>query len=186
MGAKLVVMGGLALAFGATSYYAGNQYLESHTQAQLNEWESSQVPREEIELTKVVVAEENLPFGTKIEAEHLKLVAFPAESVPEGSFSNINDMLGEKGRRVVVAINSGEPVLASKVTGKDGRGGLAEVIGDGMRAVTIPVNGIDGVGGFVQPGDRVDIVFTHEDREERASSRIIMSNIKVLSVDQEG
>ena len=80
MGVKLVVMGGLAVAFGATSYYAGNQYLESHTEAQRNAGESSQTSEPSVELVKVVVAAEDLPFGQKLESKHLKVVSFPKDA----------------------------------------------------------------------------------------------------------
>lgn len=186
MGAKLIIMGGLALSFGATSYYAGNQYLESHAQARLSAWESNQPKQEKVDLSKVVVAKADLKFGEKITEEHLTLVNWPSDHRPDGSFASIKDILDDGNRRVVTAMHKGEAILAVKLTGKNGRGGLAGVISEGMRAVTIPVNMVDGVGGFVQPGDRVDIVFTHEDRKTDATStRIIMTKVKVLSVDQD-
>ena len=186
MGAKLIIMGGLALTFGATSYYAGNQYLESHAQARLNAWESNQPKHEKIDLSKVVVANADLKFGEKLTEEHLTLVSWPSDHRPEGSFNSIEEILDDGNRRVVTAMHKGEAVLAIKLTGKNGRGGLAGVISEGMRAVTIPVNMVDGVGGFVQPGDRVDIVFTHEDpKTDATSTRIIMTKVKVLSVDQD-
>jgi len=186
MSGKLIIMGGMALVFGATSYFAGNQYLDSQTQARISEFASNQKSQPTIELNNVVVAKAELKFGQRLEKEHLKVISWPAEHMPEGSFKTIEELTGKNARRVVTALQPGEPLLIGKVTGMNGRGGLAGIIAEGMRAVTIPVNLVDGVGGFVEPGDRVDIVFTHEDPDtDEASARIIMSNVKVLSVDQD-
>ncbi len=186
MSGKLIIMGVLAVGFGATSYVAGNHYLESQTQARLNELESNRTEQQNIELSKIVVATEELRFGQTIEPEMLKLVDWPEDSQPEGGFSSIDDVIAKGDRRAIQTILPGEPVLAAKVTGENSRAGLAGIISDGMRAVTIPVNMVNGVGGFVQPGDRVDLVLTSEDNEsEETVAKIIMENVKVLSVDQD-
>jgi len=186
MSGKLIIMGGLALAFGATSYYAGNEYLDSQTQARLSAFENNRPVKKKVELKTIVVAKARLKFGQTLDDTMLKEIPWPADHKLDGSFAEVSDLVGENARRVVSSIEPGEPILAIKLTGENGRAGLAGIIAEGMRAVTIPVNMVDGVGGFVQPGDRVDIVFTHQDQEtEKSSARIIMSNIKVLSVDQQ-
>lgn len=185
MSGKLILMGGLAVAFGATSYYAGNEYLDTQTQARLSAIENSRSSEPAMKMKTIVVANEQLKFGEPLEASMLKEIPWPAEHRPEGSFSSTKELTGNKVRRILATIEPGEPVLASKLSGKGGRGGLAGLIAEGMRAVTIPVNMVDGVGGFVQPGDRVDIIFTREDRKtDMPSASIIMSNVKVLTVDQ--
>jgi len=185
MSGKLILMGGLAIAFGATSYYAGNEYLDTQTNARLSAIESSRSSEPAMKMKTIVVASEQLKFGQPLEASMLKEIPWPAEHRPEGSFSSTKELTGDEVRRILATIEPGEPVLASKLSGKGGRGGLAGLITEGMRAVTIPVNMVDGVGGFIQPGDRVDIIFTREDREtETPSASIIMANAKVLTVDQ--
>ena len=95
-------------------------------------------------------------------------------------------MLGNGERKAIKTIEPGEPVLAVKLTGGNGRAGLAGIIAEGMRAVTIPVDMVNGVGGFVMPGDRVDIVLTRKDRKDGEQvAKIIMENVKVLSIDQQ-
>ncbi len=179
-------MAGLAVTFGATSYVAGTHYLESQTQARLNELESNRPVVQEIELAKVVVATRELKFGETIEEDALKLVDWPKDAFPEGAFAAVSDVTLDGNRRVITGIQPGEPVLAVKITGENGRAGLAGIIADGMRAVTIPVNTVNGVGGFVQPGDRVDLVLTKEDDDSgETSAKIMMENVKVLSVDQD-
>ncbi|MCB1422213.1 MAG: Flp pilus assembly protein CpaB [Nitratireductor sp.] len=183
MSGKLAIMAGLAVVFGATSYYAGNQYLESQAKARLNEIESSQTS---IEVAQVVVATDQLRFGDTLAADKLKLVSWPKEAMPEGAFTSIEEAVGEGQRKVLKAVAENEPLLEAKLSGEDGRAGLSGIIADGMRAVTIPVDTVKGVGGFVQPGDRVDIVFSQRDRRSgQQTAKIIMEKVKVLTVDQE-
>lgn len=186
MSGKLILMGGLALAFGATSYYAGNEYLDSRTNARLSEIESNRPNQPQVKLETIIVAKSRLEFGQRLEASMLKEIPWPSDHRPEGSFSSTEELTGDNIRRALSSIEPGEPILAAKLSGKDGRGGLAGIIAEGMRAVTIPVNMVNGVGGFIQPGDRVDIIFTRENRKtDIPSASIIMNNVKVLTVDQQ-
>jgi len=179
-------MAGLAIAFGATSYYAGNQYLDDQTRARMSALEARGNNNSELKLATVVVAKKALRFGQTLEQNMLKTIEWPKNSMPEGSYPTIKEIIGNGERRVIKSMEPGEPVLAVKLTGENGRAGLAGIIGKGMRAVTIPVDMVDGVGGFVQPGDRVDIILTRESEENRESTaKVIMQNVKVLSVDQE-
>ena len=183
MSGKLAIMAGLAVVFGATSYYAGNQYLDSQAKARLNEIESNQAS---IEVAQVVVATDELRFGDTLAADKLKLVSWPKEAMPEGAFTSVEEAIGEGQRKVLKAVAENEPLLEAKLSGEDGRAGLSGIIADGMRAVTIPVDTVKGVGGFVQPGDRVDIVFSQRDRRSgQQTAKIIMEKVKVLTVDQE-
>lgn len=183
---KLIIMAGLAVTFGATSYFAGTHYLESQTEARLNELENNRPAVQEIALAKVVVATRELKFGETLGDDDVKLVDWPKDAFPDGAFTAITEVVLDGNRRVVTAIQPGEPVLAVKLTGENGRAGLAGIIADGMRAVTIPVDTVNGVGGFVQPGDRVDLVLTKEDDDSgETTAKIMMENVKVLSVDQE-
>lgn len=183
MNTKVIIMAGLAVAFGAVSYFAGNRWLENQAQA----LENRRPDAPAIEMSTVVVAAEQLRFGQRLTEEKLKEVPWPKEALPEGAFSKIGELISEDAsRKAIKTIEANEPVLAVKVTGKNGHAGLAGVIADGMRAVTIPVDLATGVGGFVMPGDRVDLVLTKRDRENGEQiARIIMENVKVLSIDQD-
>ena len=190
MSTKLIIMAGLAVSFGGASYVAGNTYLETQTQARISEYENQQKPIQEINLAKIVVASEELKFGAELTPDNVKLVDWPTEAFPEGAFSSIEELSEEGTRRAVVAIQPGEPVIASKLTGKNGRAGLAGLIAEGKRAVTIPVDSVKGVGGFIQPGDHVDIILTREVltndfQGEESVAKIMMENVKVLTVDQD-
>jgi pilus assembly protein CpaB len=89
------------------------------------------------------------------------------------------------GRRVVLtAIEPNEPVLASKITGSGQRATLSAMLDQGMKAVTVRVNDVDGVAGFVLPGDRVDIVVTQQMEKNVALADVVLQNTRVLAIDQ--
>src|SRR5262249_23405200 len=80
-----------------------------------------------------------------------------------------------------------EPILASKITGPGQRATLSASLSDGMKAVTIRVNDVEGVAGFVLPGDRVDVAFTRQkdnNGRERSSTDVVLQNVRVLAIDQ--
>lgn len=186
MNTKILIMAALAVAFGATSYVAGGKWLDSQARARLDEIESQRQDASPIEMSTVVVAAQRLGFGEKLDAGKLKEVNWPADARPEGAYAKIADVIGDGERKAIKTIEQGEPVLAVKLTGENGRAGLAGIIADGMRAVTIPVDMVNGVGGFVMPGDRVDIVLTRKDRDDGEQvAKIIMEYVKVLSIDQQ-
>lgn len=183
MNTKIFVMAGLAVTFGAVSYFAGNSWLDTQAQARISKLESEQPA---VKMETVVVTTAQVRFGQKLTPENLKEVAWPADAMPEGAFKTVAELTEKGERKAIKTIEPGEPVLAVKVTGENGRAGLAGIIAEGMRAVTIPVDLVNGVGGFVMPGDRVDIVLTKKDADDgEQAAKIIMENIKVLSIDQD-
>ncbi len=161
--------------------------------------EQSGLPRTEIvaaptiPLTTVVVAKEDFGFGTALAKEKLQEVQWPEGSVPKGSFKTVDALFKEHENRVVIeAMRTNEPILSGKVTGPGQRASLSTMLGDGMKAVTIRVNDVIGVGGFVLPGDHVDIFMTHDgkapsDKPEAATpafTDLLLQNLRVLAVDQ--
>jgi pilus assembly protein CpaB len=107
------------------------------------------------ETTPVVVANGDLTFGTTLKEEHLKVVEFPKSSVPQGAFASIDSVMHQTTKVFVV---DGEPMLASKLSSIGG--GLSVRVPPDMRAMSVKVNEVTGVGGFVLPGDRVDVLVT--------------------------
>jgi pilus assembly protein CpaB len=133
---------------------------------------------------QVVAAAATLKFGDRLAKENLRLIAWPSGSVPEGAFQSVDELLGPDPRVALQAIQPNEPILASKVTGPGQRASLSAVITYGMRAMTIRVNDVLGVAGFVLPGDRVDILLTREIVKDQPITDILLQNVKVLGIDQ--
>ena len=142
----------------------------------------------EQELTRIVVATQEMDFGDPLTPEKIRLQSFPVSSVPVGAFSTVRDALADN-RVVLRPIVPGEPILADKVSGTDGRAVLAANIPEGRRAVAIKVSAITGVAGFVRPGDTVDVLLTRKVEGEGATaadliSEVILDRVKVLAIDQ--
>jgi pilus assembly protein CpaB len=128
----------------------------------------------------VVVAAANLQLGTALAKDDLQVIQFPQGSAPEGSFSQPADILG---RGLIMPLVKNEPVLAAKLASKEAGSGLPPVIPEGMRAVSVRVNEVVGVAGYVLPGNRVDVVATASPTESRSdtTSKVVLSNVQVLT-----
>ncbi|KSV72866.1 Flp pilus assembly protein CpaB [Sinorhizobium sp. Sb3] len=139
----------------------------------------------------LVVAAKPMRFGDRVRPENLKTIPWPSEERPEGSFQAIEAVLGDKEepRYAMEAIDPGEPVLSSKITGAGERATLSAALDEGMKAVSIRVNDVLGVAGFVRPSDRVDVLLTRLIRNpksgnEQTSVDVLLQGVKVLAVDQ--
>jgi len=131
----------------------------------------------------VVIAKIDLPAGSKLEESLLEARLFPAALAPEGSFTQPSELAG---RIVKSEIFAGEALLASRLAPPGSGGGVSAVIPPGMRAMTVAVNIVSGVSGFILPHARVDVLATVSatlDKEESKTSTIL-ENIEVLAVDQ--
>ncbi|HEX8096467.1 MAG TPA: Flp pilus assembly protein CpaB [Pyrinomonadaceae bacterium] len=135
-------------------------------------------------LNKVVVAKVAIPLGTKIIAEQLSLVEAPRESVPDGTFDSVEKLAG---RVAVVNIAAREPITDVKLAAAGTAGGLSAVIPEGYRAMTVKVDDVVGISGFIQPGTMVDVVVVIDPAEssnQNPISKIVLQNIKVLANGQ--
>ena len=128
----------------------------------------------------VVVAAVDLTLGTALKKEDLTTLNFPEGTAPEGSFSKPEELL-ERG--LIVPIVKNEPILAAKLAPKEAGAGLPPVIPEGMRAVSVRVNEVVGVAGYVLPGTRVDVVATASPSSDTAqmTSKVVLSNMQVLT-----
>jgi pilus assembly protein CpaB len=138
----------------------------------------------------VVVASKDMKYGDKVDADHLRLTRLPAESVPEGAFTTIAAVLAaDRGGAPVVLtpIVAREPILPSKLSGPGARPSVAAEIGNGMRAYTIRVSDVSGVGGHALPGDRVDVVLLRDMNPNSPThafvSEVVLQSVRVLAVD---
>ncbi len=128
----------------------------------------------------IVVAAADLQLGAEVKKEDLAIVQFPAGKVPEGTFARVDEVVG---RGLIVPIVKNEPILKAKLASKEAGSGLPPVIPEGMRAVSVRVNEVVGVAGYVLPGNRVDVVATASPTDARAdtTSKVVLSNVQVLT-----
>jgi pilus assembly protein CpaB len=131
---------------------------------------------------EVVVAARPLPVGVMLDRECLKLRVLPAENLPAGTYARLEDVVG---RPVVSPIQEGEPVVEARIAAKGSGAGLAPLIPPGMRAISVRVNDVVGVAGFVLPGMRVDVLVTaRPSGQSDTFTRTVLQNIQVLSAGQ--
>lgn len=181
MRSSTLVMIGFAVVFGLLAVFIAQVWLNNQASIQKKNLEANKSP---IHTQTVVVAKQALRFGSELNASMLREVAWPAEARPTGAFAKIEDLLSGGRRVVLAAIEENEPVLSLKVTGAGQRATLSALVRPGMKAVTVRVNDVEGVGGFVLPGDHVDVVLTRQIEKGSATTEVILQNRRVLAIDQ--
>lgn len=175
-----IVMIAFAVVFGLLAVFIAQAWLSNQTEMRMRSLEAQKKP---VTTNTIVVAAQRLSFGTVLESAMLREIAWPETARPEGAASKISDVL--TGKRIVLSpIEANEPVLAVKITGPGQRATLSSIVGDGMKAVTVRVNDVEGVGGFVLPGDRVDVVLTRQVDKGNATTEVVLQHARVLAVDQ--
>jgi pilus assembly protein CpaB len=180
MRASTVVMIGFAVVFGLIAVFIAQAWLNN--QADLRARQIDTKPA--VATQTIVVAKQALRFGSELNASMLAEVPWPSQALPAGAFGKIGDLLNGGRRVVLAAVEPNEPVLALKVTGPGQRATLSALVKPGMKAVTIRVNDVDGVGGFVLPGDRVDVALTRQIDKTSATTEVVLQDARVLAVDQ--
>jgi pilus assembly protein CpaB len=166
----LVLVG--ALIFGLLAAVSVSRYLSSAQAYSKN-------------LNRVAVAKVAIPIGTKIIPEQLTMVQLPKESTPDGTFESPEKL---KGRVAVVNIAAREPITESRLAPEGTAAGLSAVIPEGYRAMTVKVDDVVGISGFIMPGTLVDVVVVIDPGDKGTTqdpiSKIVLQNIKVLANGQ--
>ena len=159
----------LALAAGGGLAFGTYRYMQN-------------VPVQTVELpTKsVVVAAADLELGSELRPDDLRVIAWPEHAVPAGAFSSPDEIVG---RGLVMPVIQNEPILPMKLAPTEAGSGLPVVIPEGKRAVSVRVNEVIGVAGYVLPGTRVDVVATASptNRAEDTTSKVVLTNVQVLA-----
>ena len=141
----------------------------------------------------IVVATKPVRYGEKLDAKSVKLISWPAEqALPDGAFTSVEAMLGGKESRIVLQeMGTNELVLRKNLQGYGTADTITARLGEGMRAVTIRVNEIAGVAGFIQPEDRVDVLHIYglqsgpeTARKDASAVKVLLQGLRVLAVDQ--
>ncbi len=149
-----------------------------------NKWVVARVmPDQEFDenLAQVVAAAMKIPFATKVEDRHLNLIELPEGLTPDGFFATIEEVLGKVS---TTSISRGEILVTERFRTHRTGSTLAALVGENMRAVTVRVDDVVGVAGFLLPGNTVDILASRKGGKGRAITETILRNIKVLAVDQ--
>jgi pilus assembly protein CpaB len=176
-----IVMVGIAVVFGLLAVFVAQGWL--NYQADLSRRTVAPVPKA-VATRTIVVAAGPMRFGTHVAPDNLREVNWPEEAIPAGTFGTIADLMSGGKRIVLASIERNEPILRTKVTGPGQKATLSAVIQDGMRAVTVRVNDVEGVGGFVLPGDHVDVLLTRQQERTNGMNDVVIQNARVLAVDQ--
>jgi pilus assembly protein CpaB len=176
-----IVMIAFAVMFGLLAVFVAQAWLNSAAEQRMKSLEANKKP---VSTRTIVVAAKPLRFGNEVTREHLREVAWPEASLPAGSFAKADEILSGGKRVALAAVEPNEPMLASKMTGPGQRATLSAMLRDGLKAVTIRVNDVDGVGGFVLPGDHVDVSLTRQMDKANATSEVVLQNVRVLAIDQ--
>ena len=176
-----IVMVGIAVVFGLIAVFVAQSWL--NYQAELSR--RAVAPKDKPVATRtIVIATAPLRFGAHLGADSLREVAWPEEAIPAGTFGSIAELTAGGKRIVLASIEKNEPILRAKVTGAGQKATLSAVIQDGMRAVTVRVNDVEGVAGFILPGDRVDVLLTRQAERTTGMNDVVLQNARVLAVDQ--
>lgn len=183
MSVRSIVVVMLSLLCGASAAWGINQMRPDPPPPATQEVEVETV----IPTTPVVVTVEAVPRGRFLAEEQLELRDWPTELLPEGAFSEIEEVAGQLTIGPMIA---GEPVLDGKVAHKDSGRGLATMVTPGMRAYTIQARGVaTNVAGFVLPGNRVDVLLTlrdsgRDDESGGGSTTTLLQSVELLAVGQ--
>ena len=173
----VTAIAGLAVAGG--SVYAAREVLNQQTTVQVQEAEQA--------LVQVVVAGRDIALGQPIEPQLLTTISWPANATPNGVFTDTALLLPDRGgepRRAKRAISSGELILDAKISDFGEKVTIVQTLAEGHRAMAIEVSAETAVGGFVTPGDFVDVVLTHG-RNETLRAVTILQNVRIVGVDQD-
>lgn len=164
----------MALGSGGLAAYLSYQFLSRQPVV---------VERVTPDVVRAAVAVRDLPIGTILTREDVRLVDWPADAVPAGLARRVEDVIG---RGIVTPVSANEPFIVAKLADPEAGGGLPIAIPRGMRAVSIKVDEVVGVAGFVVPGTRVDVLVTLDPREEgrEPSTRVVLQNVRALAAGQ--
>src|SRR5689334_21448606 len=163
----------LAVLSGGAAAYLALQYIRQQATPLL-----AATPKN----SQVVVAAHAMPLGAVLGERDVKTVEWAGGALPPGFIGSLPEAVG---RGLIVPVQENEPILDAKLAAKGLGGGLPVIIDQGMRAVSVAVDQVVGVAGFVTPSTRVDVLLTLNDASSKEpATRVIMQNVKALSAGQ--
>lgn len=187
---RVSVMIPAVIALGATSVYAARAWVQREVALRVDA-ERLHAPaaapaKADERFGTIVVAARPLAAGVELTKASLREIPWPKDDTLQGAFSTVDQVIEGKGKRSVVSpLAANEPVLAKKITGPGQPPTLAAAIEPGYKAVTVRVDDVMGVGGFIIPGDHVDVLLSRRLKDSEAVSDIVAQDLKVLGTDQQ-
>ena len=175
---------------GGSSVYAARTWVQREValrvDAQRQHDAASARPRDaSTRFSTIVVAAKALPVGVELNRDALREIPWPAEDQLQGSFTTVAKLLeGQDKRNTLATFQANEPILARKITGPGQRPTLAASIEPGFKVLTIRVDDVVGVAGFITPGARVDVLLSRRMKESEAVADVVAQDVKVLGIDQ--
>jgi pilus assembly protein CpaB len=169
---RVFIVLALAVAAGGTFAYGTYQYMQTAG--------PKGAPASSIPTSAVIVAAQDLQIGASLRQEDLRAIQWPSNAVPAGAFGKPEDLIG---RGLIMPVMTNEPFLPSKLASKEAGAGLPPVIPEGFRALSVRVNEVIGVAGYVLPGTRVDVVATVNPTQNQpdVTSKVILTNVQVVA-----
>jgi len=165
MNRRFIIMLSIALLLALLAAWVANRWIQSRA-----------VP---VNAVSVVVAAVEIPFGVKLEEAQVKVIPWPGNATPQGAYSAKDQVVG---RVTMNKFYSDEIITDKRISEYLGGSTLSALITKGYRAISVRVDDVVGVAGFILPGNKVDILGTKKDR---GITQTLLQNIKVLAVDQE-
>ncbi|MFP3984291.1 MAG: Flp pilus assembly protein CpaB [Desulfurivibrionaceae bacterium] len=165
----------VAILFGVLAVFLANRWLSGQTGS------SREVKQDTVPLTEIVIASQDIDVGARLTRENLTMTQWPKANVPRGAFKKVEEV---EDRVAVTRLVAGQPLLKAELAEPGSGAGLAALIPQGYRAMSIKVNEVIGVSGFVQPNSYVDVIGMQKENN-RKTAKTILKKIKVLAIAQE-
>ncbi|MGH6672986.1 MAG: Flp pilus assembly protein CpaB [Xanthobacteraceae bacterium] len=181
MRTSTIVMIGFAVVFGLLAVFLANAWLNNRAAEEMRNLAAQRKAAPPAHT--IVVASRPLKFGDVLSASALREIPWPENDLPKGAFSRISELTATK-RVVLMPLAANEPILAARITGPGERATLSSLLKKDMKAVTIRVNDVNGVAGFVLPGDHVDVLLTRPGDNKVSVNDVVIQDARVLAVDQ--
>ena len=172
MSSRTVSLIGISLVMGLGAAWMADSWLSARLNASPDD-----------HLRSVVVATVEIPFGQMVEAQQVTTVRMPMDTIPDDAFDSSDKAVG---KIATFDILKGDIVRGARLSEHLGGSTLASLIAPDKRAISVRVDDVVGVGGFLLPGNRVDVLATKrtDGSGNNAVSRTILENLRVLAVDQ--
>jgi pilus assembly protein CpaB len=162
----------LALTSGGLAAYLALRYLRQ---------QATPLMAAEPRRGEVALATRDLPIGHVLTKEDVKVINWPGEAMPEGFISSNEAAVG---RGVITPLRLNEPLLETKLASRDGGGGIQLAVNEGLRAISVRVDEVISVAGFVVPGTRVDVLLTMPGPGGEPTTKVILQNVQALAAGQ--